>query len=284
MNQEMARIIREKSYQEFLKSQKSAVEFRRWLEATEKSYTQRQLEAAAERLRRIQQLAMPAEISSGRALNILLDDLKKQNLKAARVDEPPVLSEEVLHQLNVTVKDTGGNLGLLRSNGSLRWPIALLDIADDKTRRDIETNARSLVEQIRSTKDVDPNQLKDLDVQVQKLRKELESKALKMSWRRYSQADTFLENLRGAINALENRTAAEKYFNYLRWVKGGKTVDELVRYMVAHGLSFSNSTEGDEAAYEAAYAALASYDVNFNIASTGNGKNKKKAPPLPDQE
>ncbi|HWP84774.1 MAG TPA: hypothetical protein VNN17_06260 [Terriglobia bacterium] len=280
MNQEMARIIREKAYQEFLKSQKQRVELERWLKATEPTYTDIQRKWAAVRLSRLTEFATPAEINSGRALNEIFGDLKKKDLKAGKIEEPPFLSEEVLRRLNVTVGDTGANLGLLRRSGSISWPLALSEIADEKTRREIEVLAQDLVDQVRTTGKVDRIKLKDLDVHLQKLRKDLDAKALKMQFRRYLQADAFLENMRGVIYALENQEAAVKYFNYLNWIKGGKTVDELVQYMAKEGLRFSNATEGDEAAYEAAYAAFASYDITFHV-KTNSGKQKKT--PQPDQ-
>ena len=48
------------------------------------------------------------------------------------------------------------------------------------------------------------------------------------------------------------------------FVGKGKTVQDLVDYMVQKGLRFAPAVSGDEAAYQALYSALQAYDLAFN--------------------
>src|SRR5690242_1768763 len=65
----------------------------------------------------------PVHVSSGKALNTLLQDISAAHVKGRR---GPVIKLEaaVLKQINVA-PPRGGNFALLRGGGKLHWPKAL---------------------------------------------------------------------------------------------------------------------------------------------------------------
>lgn len=259
MSQETSRIIREKAYQEFLHSQKEAILLARWIRDTTPTFTETQRKIARQTLSRIQEAATPAEISSGRALNILRGDIYKNGNKKTDAGKTS-LSEEFLLHLNVTVPK-GGSLGLLRDNGRIHWPLTLSELAGDKLVRDTETLAQELIAQARTNGRVSGNQLKDLTDKVKQLQELLDDNITKMPARKYLQSQRFIDTFRSALDALETRGLARRYYDFRDWAKGGKTAKELVEYMRTKGLTFAPALEGDEAAYEAIYSALAQYSA-----------------------
>ena len=107
---EQARLLREQAYQSQIDTAKKKFDYLMYVRANTPTFTQEQARVANQVLRRIQTNSNPAEISSGTALNILLDDLRRHIGKRVSM-EPIQLSDEVLKQLNV-VKNAG-NLGRL---------------------------------------------------------------------------------------------------------------------------------------------------------------------------
>src|SRR5207245_45667 len=74
----------------------------------------------------------------------------------------------------------------------------------------------------------------------------------------------FLSDLDAARLALERGEAATQV-RYQKWAGGGaKNLQELVDYMIANGLQFTTSTQGDEFAYRAIYPGMAALDVALN--------------------
>ena len=66
-----------------------------------------------------------------------------------------------------------------------------------------------------------------------------------------------------ATVALE-RGEAESQAKFQRYIEGGKTVQDVVEYMLQNGLRFAAATANDEAAYRAIHSALATYDIAVN--------------------
>jgi hypothetical protein len=68
----------------------------------------------------------------------------------------------------------------------------------------------------------------------------------------------------GMIRKSLERGEAMTLVNFQKWINGGKTLQQLVDYMVANGLRFTPATQGDEGAYRAVYTGMAQLDIALN--------------------
>jgi hypothetical protein len=260
MDQERARLLREQVNQSKLDTRKKALETELWIKANTPTFTDEQAKIAKTILRRIQTNASPAEIESGKALNVLLDDLRKHIDKKSSVTPMP-LDEEVLKHLNVT-KSGVGNLGLLRNDGRFTWPRALRELAAPAEQKETEAQAQAVVSLAAGGK-IDENLLSELRASLAKLRTNLGNKVNEVPTPQYVEAKRFLNNFEEAVLALQKGDAVD-YFNFQKYVGGNKTVQDVVNYMVDRGLRFAPEVSGDEAAYVAMHSGLAAYDIAVN--------------------
>jgi hypothetical protein len=261
---EQARLMREQANQAKIETAKKRFEYELYVKANTPTYTEIQAKIAKDTLKRIQNTNNVAEIWSGRAPKILLDDLRnKVQTKKVSVDAIP-LSEDVLQHLNITTKaGSSSNLGLLRNQGRFSWPTALSDLLTREEREKIETYASQAVN--KASNGADPGTLvPDLQSALEKARDLLLQKVNEIPTTQYIQAKRFLNDFDAAALALSQKENANKYFQFQKWVSGGKTIQEVVDYMTKEGLEFAPAVQGDESAYQALNSALQAYNIAFN--------------------
>jgi len=234
MNQESAQVIHQLALQKQIETTKMLFDLEKYIRENTPTFTEKQMFAAKETLKRILQNATPGEVWNGRALNVLLTDLKKQpDLdKAVAAGKIP---EDTLRQLNITY-GANGNLGILKNKGQFSWPLALLDdkLIPKEQREDVQIQAEQLVKKA-LTDFQDPNLYKDLKANINSIRDKLESRVLTMDMPLYMQAKRFLDNFDDALLALSSPTMGATYMKYLEFTKGGKTLPELVNYIRTAG-------------------------------------------------
>ncbi len=197
--------------------------------------------------------ASHAEITSGKSLNVLYEQLsRRQELTAANA---LALTPEMLEHVNVTV-DGRGNLGLLKLE-SMPWPSLLLLPEFGKERDE-------LTRLLKQAKESLPSSASDAGV-MRKIR------ALLARWEKrvdelngttlgdpewtptaYTEARRHFKNLRDLIGALGKANAG-----YLLAPPKGENVFDLVRYMEEKGLHFAPALEGGEHSYVSLHTALA---------------------------
>ena len=262
---EEARILREEAEGLRLDKLKKKAETNAYIESLTPSWTQMQAKIDREILAHAQSATNLFEITSGRALNTLLADLRKTTARKIPVNSG-FLGEEILGHINITTKN--GNLGLLRNDGAFTWPQALIseDIVSDEDRGEIKVLARAL---IRSKGNFPRTMLEDLDRVLVRTEKKLASKVNDIPAAQYLQAKRFLNDFQAARIALENGEGAA-YFKFQKWVRGGRTIREVADYLVREGLQFASAVPGDEAAYRAVHSALAAYNVAVNTRPSGS--------------
>jgi hypothetical protein len=268
---ERARMLREDAEQKRLDTLKKKAETQAYLESITPSWTQKQAKIDREILVHAQGTTNLFEITSGKALNILLADLRKTCGRKV-VSSSNFLAEEALGHINVTTKN--GNLGLLRNEGAFTWPQALIrdDIVSEEDRAVIKVLARAL---IRSKGNFPRNMLEDLDRFLVSTESKLASKVNDIPTGQYLEAKRFLSSFQAARTALENGEGAA-YFKFQKWVRGGKTIQDVVDYMVQEGLEFASAVPGDEGAYRALHSALASYNMQVNSQLAAAGTTSKE--------
>jgi hypothetical protein len=204
------------------------------------------------------------EVLSGQALNRLLDDLVKAQGQENQGPAVPV-DPEVLKRIHTTSALTGTNVALLRRQGNLAWPAAFQDLPPQEQtpdlRREVEVFLREAMDQAaKGRKDV--NLLRRLNADLNRLQAYLKRQVNEMPTSEYMDAKRYLNDLDAAVRLLERPDAA-KYLDGSYTVRGA-TAQEVVRFMMEHGLQFAPATTGDEAAYVALQRALAAYSANVH--------------------
>ena len=258
---QQAKLSKEQAEQAKIETRRKLFDEIMYERAQTPSFTKQQEKLAALRLRRSQNTPSITEIWSGHALNILLKDLKA--LHAKKPSGPEIeLSNDTLKQINIVDAKGKGNIGLLRNDGRLTWPPGLQELEPvDETqaiRRNLDALARRAVQQA-ANGEVDAGVLKDLRSKVQKLHRLLGKNVNDLPTSQYIEAKRYLNNFDDAVKGLASPNVAN-YFNQT-WMAKGKTVQDLVDYMVNKGLTFAPAVSGDEGAYQALYSALAAYDL-----------------------
>jgi hypothetical protein len=202
------------------------------------------------------------EIWSGKSLNDILADLRKLPVKLPQagqlvnVQQLP-LDDEGLKHINVT--QGTGNIGLLKNDGHLTWPVALNGPDFKEPRERMNSLAQAAVRQAEFNGHVDPGTIEQLSNDVANLQEQLRKNGGDLPFGVYTEAKTFLNNLDSAITALRQPDVGN-YFTGKFAVKA-KTVPELVDFMTKQGLQFAPAIPGDEGAYVALHQALANYDL-----------------------
>jgi hypothetical protein len=269
-SQEQSRITRELGLQARLDTKKKKFDLEMYIKANTPTFTEEQAKIAKMTLKRIQTNSTEAEIVNGRALNLLLDDLRRHpGKKSSGVVDPLALSAEMLGHLNVTKNST--SLGILRNGGDITWPVVFQEYFPADQLRDVAAQAKVLVKNAEKGK-IDANVLKDLRIELDKMRDQLVKKLNEIPTSQYLDAKRFLNDFDEARIALE-RGEAMTQVQYQKWATGGKSLPQLVDYMIDNGLRFTTSTQGDEFAYRAVYSGMAAMDVALNslAGSTGPG-------------
>lgn len=258
-SQEQARIMRQQYYQSKLETARKKFDLQMYIRANTPSFTEEQEKIARLTLRRIQTNSSPAEITNGKAVNVLLDDARKHPGK--KIDhEPVLLREDQLVRLNVTKNHL--SVGVLRDGGRLNWPVALQTLLPAEMRKKMQSQAeKAFADAIKER--ADANLLKDLRAEIETAREDLLKRVNETPSQQYMAAKRFLSDMEQGLLALE-QGEAKVQMNFRHFVEGGKTVQQVTDFMVANGLRFAAASPGDEDAYRALHSALAAYDVALN--------------------
>jgi hypothetical protein len=262
--QEQARILRQEYYREKLKTKQATFDLDMYIKNNTPDFNQVQEKITRSTLKRIQNASNPAEITDGRSLNFLLDDVDKYHAKAA-VSEIP-LEESVLQHLNIKAAGLGNaNLGMLRDGGKLIWPSALVELLSADVRSNMEAKAQSLTQNAGKGNTADHNVLADFQGQIQQAMDQLLKKANHFDTSPYMDGKRFLNDLDNARRAIDGGQARHQ-FQFQRMVAKGEiqNVNQLVSAMVKNGWRFATALQTDEAAYRAVHSALVAYDVAVN--------------------
>jgi hypothetical protein len=268
ISQEQARMLREVALQEQLRTKKLRFDTEKYIKDNTPTFGDIQAKNLKDLVKRIQINATPGEISSGRAMNILLKDVSQHQEKKAGLSSMP-LDEDVLKRLNITNTDRGANLGFLRNDGQFAWPAGLLDLVPEKERSEIEDLAKGLY-RLAVQGELKANLPRDLEDRLAKLQEQLRSKVNEVPSGQYIAATRFLTDFRSAVAALTAPNLIPAAMSFQRWVRGGKTAQEIADYMIANGLFFAPANAGDEGAYSAVHTGLANYDLTLHAQVASN--------------
>jgi hypothetical protein len=198
------------------------------------------------------------EIWSGKALNDLLSHLQ---LHPASKDSAAIqtsllaLDEDGLRHINLT--RGAGNIGLLKNDGHIKWPVALAGSDYQQSREQLDALASMAVGQAQFNHQVDTQTMQQLSTATDGLRTQLKKQATELSPSVYIEAKNFLNDLDQALTALRQQDVGN-HFRGIYALKA-RTIPELVKHMTDHGLQFAPAQLADRAAYTALHQALANY-------------------------
>jgi hypothetical protein len=215
------------------------------------------------------------EILAGTSVNTLLDHLKMAQGGGARGTNV-AMDEDTLKRINVT-SGAGGNIGLLKNEGFVQWPLPLRAEEFNVEREAITKALPKLVQAASTNGRVDAGTLVETQKNLDKLNERLSDKVGDLGTSQFIESKRYVNFLNQALQALGNENVAS-YFNQ-KFSAKGKTVAELVKYMSDKGLRFAPATPGDEAAYRALHQALANYDMSISVAE----KDTKDKDPYKDK-
>jgi len=199
------------------------------------------------------------EIYSAKSLNDLLADLRsnagKSDSATLRTFQLP-LDEAALKHINLS-KGTG-NLGLLKNEGRLSWPVGLSGSEFKEEREQVNSLAREAVNQASFNGQVDSGTIRELVNETEQLRKQFRRTGRDLPPWMYIEASSFLNNLNDATRALQQPDVGN--FISGKYAIKAKTIPELVKFMNDNGLQFAPAVPGDEPAYMALQQSLSTYD------------------------
>jgi hypothetical protein len=243
-----------------LQNRRKAYENWLWERANTPTLNERRERSQREEGRRAQNDPPLTEVWSAKSLNDLLTSI--QDLRNKGIEGPQVLLDaEVLKSINVTTGKGPGNPGLLKEAGPLKWPTPLRMLEPAEPTKELRTQIDALLadgkRQALVRGRVDPGLAKELERNIEALRKHLGNRINELSLSDYSESKRFLSQLDDAVAALQQPDAA----NYIsgKYSARGATVKELVTYLSDNGLRFAPATGGEEGAYAALQQALAQY-------------------------
>ena len=231
VNIQQARILREQSRQMSYETTKRRLELERWYESTKPTPQQLRDQLAAAELTSARKEAPDNDITSGKALNVLLSSVQRSPSLNLGPNTP--IDEENLKQINLAGAGTNGNVGMLKDVTKIVWPEALQESSYDKQRKRLNQN---LVHAVTILKDGDPvpeSTLKDIRADYKALNDRINDDDLTAS--QYIESRRFLNQLNQAIRALADKNVG-KHFNKT-WTAKGKNVAELVTHLTKEGLS-----------------------------------------------
>jgi hypothetical protein len=261
MNIQQARLLREQANQSSIETARRRLAFEAELERMRPTaQTLRDRELATE-LNRARRDPPATEVFSGRALNELLRGIRN----ASQLNRGPnvPLDEDTLKHINLAVAASRGNVGMLKNDGKLNWPLPLQDSQFDELRKKLSSKLMVAVAELKN-KDLQASTVRDVNAYYRALLDKLNNSADELSPSQYIEAKRFLNNLGDAVRALSDPRVANYFDN--TWTAKGKNVAELVQHLTREGLQFAPAAPGDEAAYTALFHAMRAFDAGLQVA------------------
>jgi len=272
LDQEQQRIMRQKVYQEKLNTKKMTLDEANYEKANTPTFVESQELVMSQKLRRIMNQPLPAEITRGDTLNMLLPYVKA--LGDQGTYGPPLsLNPNILKNINVATPNSGGggiSAGLLKNGGKLAWPLQLKGPMQQKLDKllptAVEQAAAGTLEPKTYTQVVGLVLSMQDDVRTRYHKEEIDGSS-------YLKGKRYLDDLESSLKVLQDPDAA-KYLSGAIAARGNN-VQELVDNMTGEGLKFAAATPGSDSAYFSLHNSFVSY---ARAAQSGGGFQSMLAP------
>jgi hypothetical protein len=252
LQQEQARIDREKALQAKLDTKRKTLDWENYEREHKWTYAQEQERNEGLRIMRLLQNPREDEILSGSAMNTLLPYLTQLAQKGTE-GRPVYLDPYELKKISVVGAGSGANIGVLGTM-PLAWPIAL---RGPEQKQVDESISKAVAATVAGTLDFNEYQqaVRGVD-QLQQQAKERWN-AEQMDTGSYLNSKHFLESLKSGLAVLQRPDAARLLGG--GYSAQGNTVAELVTNMSGQGLRFAKAMPGAEPAYLGLYNSMLAF-------------------------
>ncbi len=281
VQQEKARIERQKYYQEKIATKKMAFDEAAYEKANTPKFTEEQEKVLVQQVRRVMNQPAPVEITRGDTLNLMLPWLRMCSEMGP--PGPPIqLSPAVLKQINVSPGSGGteatqgkapAGAGVLKNGGKVAWPLMLRGPTQKKVDQLLPAAVKAAADGT-----LEPTQYTQLTTNVLNLQEEWRKKYHKeqIDGGTFLKGKHFLDDLQASLKILQDPNAAK--FLDGSYAARGHNVQELVENMAAQGLQFAPATPGTESAYYSLHNAFVAY---ARAAQPSGGFQTMLGPPVP---
>lgn len=252
---QQSRLLNEQALQSQIDTRKALIEQMRWEKETTPSLEEIREKNRQLSVRRFLNDPPLSEITSGDALNALMEQIRRNML--ANIPGPLVpLDPVTLTHINVTTGTTSGGSAVARDTQNLKWPLVLQDPRWKDLREVINTATSTAMVEARSS-GIQFETNKKLTDSINQLDKEVDNAVAELTPTEFIQARRFVKQLKESQKTLADPDAS----NYLtgKWTARGNTVPELVQNMQASGLRFAPARPGDEPFYRSLQTSMAAY-------------------------
>lgn len=276
-----ARLKREQARQASVDTRRKIIEEIMWEQKMRPTWNDLREKEQASLLRHYRNTASQTDIWSGSALNGIFEAVAKAQARRTTPVGPNIpLSDDILKKINLTSGATRGNVGLLKDDGNLNWPVPLEADEFTKARKELGRDIKDAVDQAKFGNRVEAGKIKGMYDYWEQLNTTLHNEVNRMSPSEYIRAQRYLNQVKDAIRAFEGSDVVDYYSNKSKLKS--KNVAELVKTMYDKGLKFAPAVSGDEDAYTALYRALAAFDAGvtpvkpkYDTAPEGGGTTEK---------
>lgn len=252
-----ARLTRQEAIRSSILTRRAFIEEAEWERQHMPDPEQIRQKALERELNRARNTPPLQDVWDASALNALLRYLIAQQGLGMKGPNIP-LSEDTLDHINPTVGGTRANIGLLRNNAELLWPLSLQRELFKEPREKINSLMRDAYKSAANGNKPDNATISDLRHNYNKLKETLSSNVDQLTPDEYIEANKYVNDVNRAIDAL--KSASVSRFLDGSWKTKVHNVAELVQFMRENGLWFAEATPRDRAAYVSLYNSLASFD------------------------
>ncbi len=254
---QQAKLLRQEAIRSSIQTRRAMIEEAEWERQHMPDPEKIRQQALEKELERARSTPPLQDIWDASALNALLRYLIAQQGQGMKGPNVP-LTEDTLDHVNLTVGGTRANVGLLKNNAELQWPLPLQRELFKEPRERISALMREAYKSAANGNKPDSSTISDLRHSYDKFRKTLSSNVDQLTPDEYIEANKYLNDVGRSIDAL--RSANVVRFLDGSWKAKAHNVAELVQFMRENGLWFAAATPKDTAAYVSLYNSLASFD------------------------
>jgi hypothetical protein len=268
-----AKLLRQEAIRSSIQTRRAMIEEAEWEREHMPDPEKIRQQALERELNRARSTPPLQDIWDARALNALLRYLIAQQGQGMKGPNIP-LNEDTLDHINPTVGGTRANVGLLKNNADLQWPLPLQRELFKDSRDKINELLREAYRSAAKGNKPDSSSISDLRHNYDRLKKTLDTNVDRLEPDEYIEASKYLNDVNRAIDALKSASASR--FLDGSWKSKVHNVADLVQYFRDNGLWFAPATPKDEAAYVSLYYSLAAFDRGMQRATREvNGESER---------
>jgi hypothetical protein len=265
---QQAKLLRQEAIRSSIQTRRAMIEEAEWERQHMPDPEKIRQQALEKELERARSTPPLQDIWDASALNALLRYLIAQQGQGMKPTNNVPLSEDTLDHINLTVGGTRANVGLLKNNAELQWPLSLQRELFKEPRDRINALLRDAYKSAANGNKPDSSTISDLRHSYDKVKKTLSSNVDQLTPDEYIEANKYLTDVNRAIDALKSANVVR--FLDGSWKAKAHNVAELVQFMRENGLWFAGATPKDTAAYVSLYNSLASFDRGMQRVARDN--------------